>query len=206
MIALADRFFRAPRPAPTYGLRLNSMGDGDVPARLPGAAARLPGRRAGTSCAPSTGSALDANPLRVLDCKRDACRAATADAPALWPTTCATPCRGALRPGAAPASTPSGSATRVDHRLVRGFDYYTRTTFEFASDALDSAQNGIGGGGRYDGLVELLGGPPTPGIGFGIGIERILLACDAEGVFPVDPAARSTPSWSTPPGATPPGT
>ena len=71
---------------------------------------------------------------------------------------------------------------------MRGFDYYTRTTFEFSSDALGSAQNGIGGGGRYDGMVELLGGPPTPGIGFGLGIERILLACDAEGVFPVDPA------------------
>ena len=68
-------------------------------------------------------------------------------------------------------------------RLVRGLDYYTRTTFEFAADALDSAQNAIGGGGRYDGLAEQLGGPATPGIGFGAGIERILLACDAEGVF-----------------------
>jgi len=75
----------------------------------------------------------------------------------------------------------------LDHRLVRGFDYYSRTTFEFASEALDAAQNGIGGGGRYDGLVEMLGGPSTPGIGFGIGIERVLLACDAEGVFPVSP-------------------
>jgi histidyl-tRNA synthetase len=80
-----------------------------------------------------------------------------------------------------------GVEYRFDHRLVRGFDYYTRTTFEFSSEALASAQNGIGGGGRYDGLVEMLGGPPTPGIGFGIGIERLLLACDAEGVLPVDP-------------------
>ena len=70
------------------------------------------------------------------------------------------------------------------HELVRGLDYYTRTTFEFAAHALDSAQDAIGGGGRYDGLVEQLGGPArTPGIGFGAGIERILLACDAEGVF-----------------------
>jgi histidyl-tRNA synthetase len=75
----------------------------------------------------------------------------------------------------------------IDHRLVRGFDYYTRTTFEFAASALDAAQNGVGGGGRYDGLVEMLGGDPTPGIGFGIGVERVLLACDAEGVFPVAP-------------------
>src|SRR5207249_7108510 len=69
-------------------------------------------------------------------------------------------------------------------RLVCGFDYYTRTTFEFVSDALDAAQNAIGGGGRYDGLTEEMGGPPTPGIGFGIGIERVLIACDSEGVLP----------------------
>ncbi len=65
-------------------------------------------------------------------------------------------------------------------RLVRGFDYYTATTFEFVSDALDAAQNAVGGGGRYDQLAEDMGGPPTPGIGFGIGIERVLIACDAE--------------------------
>ena len=81
----------------------------------------------------------------------------------------------------------------IDHRLVRGFDYYTRTTFEFAAEALDAAQNGIGGGGRYDGLVELLGGPPTAGIGFGIGVERVLLACDAEKVFSTDDAVVRRP-------------
>jgi histidyl-tRNA synthetase len=77
----------------------------------------------------------------------------------------------------------------IEPRLVRGLDYYTRTTFELQAPALESAQNGIGGGGRYDGLAEQLGGPPTPGIGFGIGIERLLLACDAEGVFPAPSAA-----------------
>ena len=138
-----------------------------------------------TSCAPSTGSALEANPLRVLDCKRDACLAATADAPTLADHLCE-PCRAHLA-RVPPGLDALGVAYAVDHRLVRGFDYYTRTTFEFSSDALGSAQNGIGGGGRYDGMVEMLGGPPTPGIGFGMGIERILLACDAEGVFPVDP-------------------
>ena len=71
----------------------------------------------------------------------------------------------------------------VDPRLVRGLDYYTHTLFEFQSEALETAQSTIVGGGRYDGLVEQLGGPPTPGIGFGSGIERMLLACDAEGVF-----------------------
>ena len=67
-------------------------------------------------------------------------------------------------------------------RLVRGFDYYTATTFEFQSDALDGAQNAVGGGGRYDGLAEEMGGPPTPGIGFGTGLERIVLALEASGV------------------------
>lgn len=69
-------------------------------------------------------------------------------------------------------------------RLVRGFDYYTRTTFEFQSDALDAAQNALGGGGRYDGLAEEMGGPPTPGIGFGSGIERLVHALDAASVPP----------------------
>src|SRR5262249_45700644 len=66
-------------------------------------------------------------------------------------------------------------------RLVRGFDYYTSTTFEFVSDAFDAAQNAVGGGGRYDQLAEEMGGSPTPGIGFGIGVERVLHACEAEG-------------------------
>lgn len=76
-----------------------------------------------------------------------------------------------------------GIAHELAPRLVRGFDYYTSTTFEFASDALDAAQNAVGGGGRYDQLAEEMGGPPTPGIGFGIGIERVLIACDSEGVL-----------------------
>jgi histidyl-tRNA synthetase len=63
-------------------------------------------------------------------------------------------------------------------RLVRGFDYYTSTTFEFVSSALDAAQNAILGGGRYDDLAEEMGGQPTPGIGFGMGIERLLIAAD----------------------------
>jgi histidyl-tRNA synthetase len=75
-----------------------------------------------------------------------------------------------------------GVATTLSPRLVRGFDYYNRTTFEFVADAFESAQNSIGGGGRYDQLAEELGGKPTSGIGFGSGVERILLAREAEGV------------------------
>jgi len=82
-----------------------------------------------------------------------------------------------------------GISYELSPRLVRGFDYYTSTTFEFASDALDAAQNAVGGGGRYDSLAEEMGGPPTPGIGFGIGIERVLIACEAEQVPAPDGAA-----------------
>ena len=74
-----------------------------------------------------------------------------------------------------------GIESELDPRLVRGFDYYTRTTFEFIAEALEGAQNAVGGGGRYDKLAEDLGGKPTSGIGFGIGIERLVLAREAEG-------------------------
>ncbi|MBW3668902.1 MAG: histidine--tRNA ligase [Actinobacteria bacterium] len=125
---------------------------------------------------------IEANPLRILDCKREPCRAASADAPLQIDHLCE-PCKAhfdTVQHGLADLGVPYTLAPR----LVRGLDYYTRTTFEFAAEALGSAQDAVGGGGRYDGLAESLGGPPTPGIGFGAGIERILLACDAEGVFP----------------------
>jgi histidyl-tRNA synthetase len=121
------------------------------------------------------------NPLRVLDCKRPACRAATEDAPRLVDHLCE-PCATHFARVRAGLDT-LGVPYRLAPRLVRGLDYYTRTTFELAAEALDSAQNAVGGGGRYDKLAEALGGPPTPGIGFGLGIERLLLAADAEGVF-----------------------
>jgi histidyl-tRNA synthetase len=78
--------------------------------------------------------------------------------------------------------TALGIEHELEPRLVRGFDYYTSTTFEFASRALDAAQDAVGGGGRYDQLAEEMGGPATPGIGFGIGIERVMIACEAEQV------------------------
>jgi len=129
---------------------------------------------------------VQANPLRVLDCKRAACVAATADAPRMVDRLCADCAAHFARvtEGLDALAIPY----RPDPSLVRGLDYYTRTTFEFCADALESAQNGAGGGGRYDGLAEALGGHPTPGIGFGLGIERVLGACDAEGVFPASPA------------------
>ena len=122
------------------------------------------------------------NPLRVLDCKREACVVATAEAPRLVDLLCE-PCDTHFARVKAGLDS-LGVAYTLQPRLVRGLDYYTRTTFELAAEALDSAQNAVGGGGRYDKLAEALGGPPTPGIGFGMGIERLLLACDAEAVFP----------------------
>lgn len=76
-----------------------------------------------------------------------------------------------------------GIAFVINEKLVRGLDYYRHTTFEFVGGTMDSAQNALGGGGRYDGLVEALGGPATAGVGFAIGLDRTLLACDDEGVF-----------------------
>jgi histidyl-tRNA synthetase len=131
------------------------------------------------------GTKWAANPLRVLDCKRPACREATETAPRLVDFLDES-CAGHFARVRAGLDA-LGIAHRLEPRLVRGLDYYTRTTFEFAGLALDSAQNAVGGGGRYDGLAEAIGGPATPGIGFGIGIERLLLACDAEGCFPVAP-------------------
>ncbi len=183
VISLADGFFRS-LGLTSFSLRLNSMGDGVCrPAYLELLGEFLAGRR--DQLCPEHRQRLETNPLRVLDCKRPACREATVDAPALLDHLC-DPCRAHFQ-RVVEGLDALGVGYRFDHRLVRGFDYYTRTTFEFSSEALAAAQNGIGGGGRYDGLVEMLGGPPTPGIGFGIGIERLLLACDAEGVLEVAP-------------------
>ena len=122
------------------------------------------------------------HPLRVLDSKRKATRQVVRDAPR-FPDHVSDDAAAhfdRVQAGLAALEIPFV----IEPRLVRGLDYYTRTTFELQASALDSAQDAIGGGGRYDGLVESLGGPATPGIGFGLGIERILLACDAEEVFP----------------------
>jgi histidyl-tRNA synthetase len=128
---------------------------------------------------------VEAHPLRVLDSKRDQTRAVTELAPTILDqlSDAAVVHFERVQDGLASLGIPF----RVEPRLVRGLDYYTHTTFEVVSSAIDAAQSTIGGGGRYDGLIEELGGPPTPGIGFGSGIERVLLACDAEQVFPAEP-------------------
>ena len=185
VVGLADGVFRS-LGLTRFTLRLNSMGDDTCrPAYLDLLTGYLAERR--ERLCDEHRDRLEANPLRALDCKRGPCREATDGAPAFADHLCEACAAHFAR--VREGLDARGIPYVLDHRLVRGFDYYTRTTFEFASDALESAQNGIGGGGRYDGLVEMLGGPPTPGIGFGMGVERILLACDAEGVFAVDPPA-----------------
>lgn len=137
--------------------------------------------------APEDREKVTGHPLRVLDSKRPETIAVTNAAPQMLDHLSdeATAHFARVQDGLQAAAVPF----RVEPRLVRGLDYYTHTLFEVQSSALETAQNAIGGGGRYDGLAHALGGPATPGVGFGAGIERILLACDAEGVFAHDGSA-----------------
>jgi histidyl-tRNA synthetase len=119
------------------------------------------------------------SPLRVFDVKNENVRAALADAPKIGESLCEeceahfAEVRGLL--------DAYGIEFTVDPTLVRGLDYYTRTAWEFVGPE-GGAQSTLSGGGRYDGLIEEIGGPPTPGIGFGAGVERLLLALEREGV------------------------
>jgi histidyl-tRNA synthetase len=132
--------------------------------------------------APDDAAKVEGHPLRVLDSKRDTTRAVLVDAPRMAEHLDAASVAHGERVQAGLRAL--GISFEIDDTLVRGLDYYTHTLFEFQSSALGNAQSTILGGGRYDGLIEQLGGAPTPGIGFGSGIERVLLTCDAEGVFP----------------------
>lgn len=127
---------------------------------------------------------LAKNPLRVLDSKREQDEASIATAPTIsdFHSNDAAAHFAIVQAGLRRLGIPFA----VEAKLVRGLDYYRRTIFEFQGGTLDSAQNALGGGGRYDGLVEALGGPPTAGIGFALGVDRTLLACDDEGVLADD--------------------
>ncbi|HEX9897323.1 MAG TPA: histidine--tRNA ligase [Dehalococcoidales bacterium] len=122
---------------------------------------------------------LERNVLRLLDCKQPACQKIAAEAPKNIDYLCA-PCTEhfqKLKDYLQMLNIPC----EVNHYLVRGFDYYTRTVFEIQPED-QRAQSTICGGGRYDGLIETLGGKPTPGIGFGIGLERIIINLKKEGI------------------------
>ena len=158
-------------------LKLNSVGDGECrPAYLALLKAYLVEHKAAL-CA-DCNDRIERNPLRVLDCKVESCQPLLDGAPRLLQHLC-DGCRRhfeRVRAGLEALKVPY----HVETRLVRGLDYYVRTAFEFTSDAL-GLQSAVAGGGRYDRLVETLGGPPTPGIGFAFGQERLAMILEKAG-------------------------
>jgi histidyl-tRNA synthetase len=183
VIALGWEFFQE------LGLRevtllVNSLGEPDDRARYV-EALRTHFEAAGEELSEQSRMTLSKNPLRVLDSKRPPDQQFIASAPQIadFYSDEAAAHFEAVQTGLRALDIPFV----VESKLVRGLDYYRRTIFEFQGGTLDSAQNALGGGGRYDGLVEALGGPPTPGIGFALGVDRTLIACDDEGCFAAEP-------------------
>lgn len=125
---------------------------------------------------------LDINPLRLLDCKRDAALAEAAPPISESLSSGSAEFFGVVRADLEAAGIPY----RLNERLVRGLDYYAHTSFEFWHESLQGAQNAVGGGGRYDGLAEVLGFPPTPGVGYALGVERLLMIAAELGVAPAE--------------------
>ncbi len=179
VIVLGWRFFAA-LGLRQVELRLNSLGEPADRARYVEAlGAHFAAHR--DELSEESRQTLGRNALRVLDSKRPVDQPLIDGAPRMeeFLSPAAAEHFAAVRAGLDALGIPY----RIDPRLVRGLDYYLRTTFEYAGGTLHSAQNALGGGGRYDGLVEALGGPATPAIGFALGVDRTLLACDDEGVF-----------------------
>ncbi len=127
---------------------------------------------------------FEKNPLRLLDCKEEGCKAINVNAPKILDYLCAE-CAEHFEEVKACLDT-SGVEYEIDPRIVRGLDYYSRTVFEFVSTSI-GAQGTVCGGGRYDGLIEQLGGKPTPAVGFAAGIERLLMVMEASGVVIPEP-------------------
>jgi histidyl-tRNA synthetase len=177
IIELAARFYRD-AGLPAIDVLLNSIGDAVC---RPAYVARLADyyRSHVDRLPPAERARLDRNPLRLLDSKEPAMAELNAAAPAITDHLCAA-CAEHFG-GVRTHLDAVGVEYRLEPRLVRGLDYYTRTAFEVYPRGAAGQQSAIGGGGRYDGLVELLGGRPTPGIGFGLGLDRTLLALQATG-------------------------
>ncbi len=177
VISLAATFF-AGVGVKNAELKLNSIG---CPECRPGyreALKAFAADRVSELC-PTCATRYEQNPLRMLDCKIPSCKQILADAPKMTDHLCED-CASHFE-SVKKYLTTLGIAYTLDPKLVRGFDYYTKTAFEFVSGEL-GAQNAVGGGGRYDNLVKEIGGPDTPGIGFGLGMERLLLTLEAMGV------------------------
>jgi histidyl-tRNA synthetase len=185
VIALGDRFLRDLGLA-AYRLEVNSIGDATCrPAYRDALVAYLDGRR--EDLHDEHRDRYRDNPMRVLDCKDEGCRAVAAGAPRITDHLC--DACGAHFAEVREGLDGAGLDAAVTPTLVRGLDYYTRTAFEFVADGLSAQQGTLFGGGRYDGLAEALGGPHVPGVGFGMGLERVALALEAEGVVPPEEAA-----------------
>lgn len=184
LIILADQAYR------TLGLRnfrilLNSLGDKEC---RPVYRAALQNFLRGLDLDEETLRRADINPLRVLDDKRDDVQKQLVGAPLLRDYLCDA-CK-AYHEDVRTLLVAQGVSFEDDARLVRGLDYYTRTTFEFVHDGLGS-QSAVGGGGRYDGLSEMIGGPALPSVGWALGVDRTVLALEAEGVELELPASTS---------------
>ncbi|MCY3562351.1 MAG: histidine--tRNA ligase [Acidimicrobiia bacterium] len=175
VIALAEEFLSA--VGVENQLLINSLGDGECRgAHLEDMKAAM-ARSIADLCS-SHRDVVELNPLRILDCKL--CRPDHETLPDIAEYWCG-PCRdhfGEVRQGL----DDLGIAYRRSSRLVRGLDYYSRTTFEYVSTTLETSQSTVLGGGRYDGLAETLGGRPVPGVGFAGGIDRMLMAAPGESV------------------------
>jgi histidyl-tRNA synthetase len=159
-----------------FRLLLNSLGDREC---RPAYRAALQDFLRGLDLDEDTRRRIDINPLRVLDDKRESVQSQLAGAPLIADHLCEA-CK-AYHEQVRELLTEAGVAYEDDPKLVRGLDYYTRTTFEFVHDGLGS-QSAVGGGGRYDGLSEMIGGPSLPSVGWALGVDRTVLALRAEGV------------------------
>ncbi|MFG2678694.1 histidine--tRNA ligase [Streptomyces sp. NPDC048392] len=184
LIILADQSYR------DLGLRnfrilLNSLGDQEC---RPVYRAALQDFLRGLDLDEETLRRAEINPLRVLDDKRPDVRKQLTDAPLLRDYLCDA-CK-AYHEEVRELITAADVVFEDDPKLVRGLDYYTRTTFEFVHDGLGS-QSAVGGGGRYDGLSEMIGGPSLPSVGWALGVDRTVLALEAEGIEPDIPSATS---------------
>ena len=180
VIALLWRFL-SDLALPDLTLEMNSLGtSADRAAYLPVLVSYLKSRT--NELCDNCRRRLETNPLRVLDCKVPGCRAATEDAPQL--ISHLSPTAKSHFDEVLSILTALGIPFSINPRLVRGLDYYCLTAFEITSSHL-GAQNAVGAGGRYDGLVELLGGPSTPAVGFAAGLERIAMMLPEQSLPPV---------------------
>lgn len=164
-----------------FRLLLNSLGDKEC---RPAYRTALQDFLRGLDLDEPTRQRIEINPLRVLDDKRDTVQKQLVGAPLIADHLCEA-CK-AYHEQVRELLTEAGVAYEDDPRLVRGLDYYTRTTFEFVHEGLGS-QSAVGGGGRYDGLSEMIGGPSLPSVGWALGVDRTVLALKAEGVEPALP-------------------